>query len=192
MAREFGDLPQRRYRNKERDRKVTKRRKETEPTRFYHATTEKLNVGDILSVPEGEKIFLADKPLPHNTIATERINPPAWFKEGRIEAGGWNREWDKEWNVYEVEPLGLIEYGAESKEIQVNRARVVRFVGDGRAMLLRQEREARKKGKTEKNMALGSKVHGVENVREGRNKVAGHGRRYWEIMMLKQKLKEKT
>lgn len=189
MAREHDKLASLKYRNEERDRKVTKRRIENEPTRYYHVTTKKFNHGDILKAPDGEKIFLSDKPEPHQTMAGERVRPPKWFRQGRIDSGGWKDEWDGKWYVYEVEPIGTLEYGIENNEIQVRGAKILRFVGDGRAILAHQEEKSRRRGKNESNMAYGSKVHGVENVKEGRNQVVGHGRMYWETMRLKHSLK---
>lgn len=192
MGRENAGLAEIRYRNKERDRKTEKRWKETEPTHFFHVTVKKLNHGDLLEAGEGEVIFLSGNPLPHATIATERVRPRDWFRQARVESGSWKEEWDRDWNVYEVEPIGQIEYGAEFKEIKAKKVRVIRFVGNAKAMLANQERRAKRRGKTEDNMAYGSLVSGVENVREGKNKVVGHGRRYWDVMAKKSKLKENS
>ncbi|OGD71625.1 hypothetical protein A3A84_03065 [Candidatus Collierbacteria bacterium RIFCSPLOWO2_01_FULL_50_23] len=192
MAREHDGLPVERYRNKERDRKVEKRKKETEPTRFYHVTGKKYNYGDVLIAKkdEGTMIFMSDEPLPHTTIAAERVRPATWFRQARIEAGDWKKKWDKDWYVYEVEPIGPIEYGIEEKEIGAKKVKVLRFVGNARALLANQERKSKAKGKTDDTMAYGSMVHGVENVKEGKNKVRGHGRMYWEMMRQKHKLKK--
>lgn len=192
MSRESAELPEIGYRNRERDRKVAKRTKETEPMHFYHATLEKFNHGDVLKISKkGESIFLTDSPVPHKTISWEKIRPPKWWRDASVNSGNWNKEFDGKWYVYEVEPIGPIRYSSEFGDIQADEIKIIRFVGDGRAMLAHQEIRAVRIGKDLENAKYGSKVHGVERIREGKNKVEGHGRMHGDIMQLKYKLKEK-
>lgn len=185
MAWRYEGLPDCKYGNKERDRKIEKRKVETEPTKFYHASVKKFKHGDVLEAEGEESLYMSDKPLPHLTIASERIIPDPNIREAYLEDEEWNTDYDGKWYVYEVEPMGEIEYGVENYDLMVKKFKILRRVGEGRAMLENQRRVAIARGKKEDFTPVGSKVYGTDNVREGKNKVRGHGRRYrWDFEIL--------
>ena len=84
-------------------------------TKFYHVSPYRIKVGEIITNPEG-LVYFTTSPVPHYTIAPEILTSR------------------KQWHVYEVEPIGLIEMG-EWEDLRAPRAQVVRYVGNARGIL---------------------------------------------------------
>lgn len=172
-----------RVRNQGRIEKVDTRKAENEPTRFYHVTTVRLNVGDIITPGPGcSEVCLADSPIPHQTISRERVLPEKWWREETIEEGKWKKAWDGKWYCYEVEPVGVVRFEPEHDELRCAAAEVIRFVGDARSILKHQEEKSKK--------TIGSRVRDTRKIKRGGHRVVGRGGSFWRDAEAKAKKKE--
>lgn len=143
-----------------------KEAKNNTPTRFYHATTHRFKVGDtLLPLGEQSEISLTDSPIPHHTIAFERIKPEPWFRQGQIEQGAWRSEWDGKWYVYEVKPTSKVRYMAEEMEARTDRAEIVKFVGDARAILENHLKKVKRKPNEHRATSAISNFNNVRGIK---------------------------
>jgi|GEM_PF-2413410 len=163
--------------------KVEKRKKENDPTKFYHASPIRFNIGDTIFSKKGEsQTSITDSPVPHQTIV-ERIMTSGVDKEIFILVGKWREAWEGNWFVYEVTPLGEVLYQAEEKHFLCHRAIVVKNIGNARAILQHQIEKLKRRGKNESDMykAVGSLAKkGTRNIRKGGVRVTGRGKEYWK------------
>ena len=166
--------------NQGRVAKVEARERENAPMHFFHVSPHKFKVGELIVPEPGSRhVFLADSPVPHFTIAHERVLPDPEIRQARIDSGTWNPEWDGGWHSYEVEPVGPLLYGAENEELRCTNARVLQDVGDARTILKHHEERLRKHGINPDKEFVSSRVLGVEQVRSGGHEVKGRGKNFW-------------
>lgn len=174
-----GDIPE--WRPDNRARKVDERKKEGEPTKFYHASTKKFRVGEVVVPGATDEVCLTTEIMPHETIIGERILPEKWYREARIEDGSWRSEWDGKWWIYEVEPLEKVYLWPENREAKCALARVVRIIGDARAIAEKKQKELMGRGKDKERSLIGSKVENLRNVRGDIVKKRTSSDSYWEV-----------
>lgn len=151
--------------------RLSKKERERLPIKFYHASPKRLRHGDILVPGDNHsEVSLTTSPVPHATIAFERILPEPRFRQSMIEQGRWKKEWDGKWYVYEVKPLKSVRYMGEEREARTEKAQIIKFVGDARGILRNQ---LKKHNSTENDRTPASLVERFNKVRGV--KVVGRG-----------------
>ena len=123
--------------------------------KFYHASPRRFRHGDILTgnKPGGigyghQNVCLTTSPIPHATIASlipdwsgHYYNPDSIPMTGHTQPVV-----DKDWFVYEVEPLAKVGYVEGNSEYQTRAARVVKNLGKASALLKHYEQVAKERG----------------------------------------------
>lgn len=102
---------------------------------FYHASPMRFRHGDLITGGhsggggyEHPNVCMTTQPTPHDTIAS---NIPGWLGyKPKPESSG-----DKDWFVYQVEPVGKVQYNDGWKEYQASSARVIKNLGKAAAFL---------------------------------------------------------
>jgi hypothetical protein len=112
--------------------------------KFYHASPKRFRYGDILvgGLSGGSgyghlNVCLTTTPVPHPTIQS---HIPGW--KGHYWGGGESPYLekpviDRDWFVYEVEPIGPVHYVAGNDEYQAKRAKVLKNLGKAKSFLQR-------------------------------------------------------
>ncbi len=102
--------------------------------KFYHASPVRFRAGDLLRGRRGggsgygsPHVYMSTSPVPHGTISG---NIPGWpgFRPSEDSAQK-GRVSDRDWYVYEVEPVGTVWYGESNLEYIADQAVVVKNLG---------------------------------------------------------------
>lgn len=101
--------------------------------RYYHCSPYRLKIGTILQTGVKQAnyrtsqpgyIYLTTDPVPHYTII-DKANKESWF-------------------VYEVEPIGQLEFWGAYEELVVKQAEITRFVGNAKGIIKNYKKHHRK------------------------------------------------
>lgn len=123
--------------------------------KFYHASPVRFRHGDILvggrsggAGTAHSRVCMTTSPEPHATIRSNIPGWPGFYDHSDINVGDELRAWgmgpptsDRDWYVYEVEPIGPVVYVHGNAEYQARRAKVLKTVGKATAFLPRKLEE---------------------------------------------------